>query len=217
MSTAQRQPGVTAGAWAATQTLRGSYTELGDSGAARQKSSTPMAVELMGSLDHLAAGTGETPARLHSWLDIGHFHRNVRETSELKGGSRVPTTSPGQVAGALGGPGSGFTLHQRQGGEQESKWPQVGAPPLGEGSQLGLLPAPSTQTLRGRLAPWPLPLKLLEESQAPTRWRWPWKRETWGPVEGRASWEGPAHSGKGHGAPTGTCSAESQQGRAEAG
>ena len=76
---------------------------------------------------------------------------------------------------------------------------------------------PSTQTLRGRLAPWLLPLKLLEASQAPTRWRWPWKRETWGPVEGQASWERRACSGKGHGTPTGTCSAESQQGRAEAG
>ena len=126
-----------------------------------------MAMELMGSLDHLAAGTGETPARLHSWLDVGHFHHNVRETSELKGGSHVPTTSPGQVAGALGGPGSGFRLHQRQGGEQESKWPQVGALPLGEGFQLGLLRAPQHADPEGASRPLAAPSEALGGKSGP--------------------------------------------------
>ena len=125
LSTAQQQPDVPAGAWAATQTLRGSYGEPGNSGAARQKSRTLMAVELTGSLAHLAAGTGETPACLRSWLDVGHFHHNVRETSELNGGSHVHTMSTRQMSGAPGGPGSGFRLHQRQGGRQEPKWPQA--------------------------------------------------------------------------------------------
>ena len=156
-------------------------------------------MQLTGSLDHLAAGTGETPACLHSWLDVGHFHHNVRETSQLNGGSHVHTMSTGQMSGAPGGPGSGFRLHQRQGGGQEPKWPQAGVLILGEGFRPGLLPPPWHTDPEGASCPLAVPLKLLGESQAPVRWRRLWRRE----AEGWASWERQARSGEGHGAPGG--------------
>lgn len=215
MSTAQQQPDVTAGAWAATQTLRGSCMEPGSSRAARQKSRTPMAVELTGPLDHVAAGTGETPARLHSWMDVGHFHHNVRN---FRAEWKLPCShhEPGQVSGAPGGPGSGFRLHQRQGGGQESKWPQAGAQLLGEGFQLRLLPPPQHADPEGASCPLAAPSEALGGKSGP--------HEVEAAVEegGLGSHRGPGQlgktgvrSGKVHGAAAGTWSAESQQGCAE--
>ena len=187
LSTAQQQPDVTAGAWAATQTLRGSYMEPGNSRAARQKSRTPMAVELTGPLDQMAAGTGQTPARLHSWMDVGHFHHNVRN---LRAEGKLPCShhEPGQVSGAPGGLGSGFRLHQRPGGGQESKWPQAGAQLLGEGFQLGLLPPPQHADPEGVSCPLATPSEALGGNSGPHEVEAAMEEEAWGPVEGQASW-----------------------------